>query len=171
MRNKYIFDIPIYRTTRYQFNAEIDKIVEKQLEWVLSHDPQRNPLPQDLKDRVRERVAKESGSPWQFNQIIGWLRLFLEGSRIGCHPWWVDAKRINRRMKYKRFLMQTYSDIFQADCRNKSSEEIYKVLLHNLKKLAAEKPYKKRYVDLDVFCRLGPYVDWRRLIEDHIERK
>ena len=164
MRDQYIFDIPIYRKSKDDYYTEIDYYIEKRVEWIISHDPERRPLDHEVRQRVHHSVIAESGGPWQFNQIIGWFRLFIEGNTIGCHPWWVDAKRINRRMRNKRLYLQTPSDILQARFRNESSNEIYSILLDRLVRLSEDNSYNKRYVDLNVFRRIGPFIDWHKLL-------
>ena len=44
MRNQYIFDIPIYRKTKNDFDAEIETHMAKRIEWIISHDPEQRPL-------------------------------------------------------------------------------------------------------------------------------
>jgi hypothetical protein len=164
MRDQYIFDIPIYRNSKDDFYTEIDSSFEKRVEWIISHDPERRPLDHEVRQRVHHSVIAEFGGPWQFNQIVGWLRLFVEGNTIGCHPWWVDAKRINRRMRNKRLYLQTPSDILQARFRNESPNEIYSILLERLVRLSKDNSYNNLYIDLDVFRRIGPFIDWHRLL-------
>lgn len=165
MRDQYIFDIPIYRKTEDDFNAEINILVAKRIEWIMSHDEERRPLAQEVHDRVLHSEIQKAGGPWQFNQIVGWFRLFAEGCTIGCHPWWVDAKRLSRKMQNKRMYLKTYSDILHARFSEESSTEIYIKLIERLIILAKEPKYKNRYVDLNVFYRIGPYIDWRAILE------
>lgn len=164
MRNQYIFDIPIYRKTKDDFNAEIEFEFAKHVEWMISSDPNHRPLNNETKIRVKDSIVRESGGSWQFNQIIGWLRLFREGNKIGGHIWWVD-KRINRRMRNKRLRLITYSDVLHASFPKESSSEIFNKMIERLTILAKEPKYKKRFIDLDVFCRVGPFIDWRALLD------
>ena len=170
MRDKYIFDIPVYRKSHDEFDAEIDTAMAKRVEHIISHDPQRRRPDRETHQRLHHAVIAESGGPWQFNQIVGWLRLFVEGDKIGCHPWWVDAKRLSRRMRQKRLYLQTTSDVLGVRLRNESSNEIYDILLKRLSEKAEEQPYKNRYVDLDIFRRVGPFIDWREMIDQMIAR-
>ncbi len=171
MRDQYIFDIPIYRKTKDDFNAEIETLVANRVEEIISYDPERRPLTREVRDRQFHSVIAESGGPWQFNQIVGWFRLFVEGNTIGCHPWWVEAKRLNRRMRNKRLYLQTYSDVLCARFPKESSNDIYNRLLERLTEMSKESTYKNRYVDLDVFRRIGPFIDWRGLLDRLVEQK
>ncbi len=155
MRDKYIFDIPVYRKSPGEFDAEINTAMTKRVEYITSHDPERRRLDKETHQRVYHAVIAESGGPWQYNQIVGWLRLFVEGGKIGCHPWWVDSKRLSRRMRYKRYYLQTPSDILGVHLRKESSDEIFDILLKRLSKKDKEPQYKNHYIDLDVFCGCG----------------
>lgn len=79
MRDQYVFDIPVYRSTSDEFDKEIDIYVTKRVEWIGSYSPQQRPLNQEMRDRQLHSVIAESGGLWQFNQVVGWLRLFVEG--------------------------------------------------------------------------------------------
>jgi len=170
MRDKYIFDIPVYRKSPSEFDAEINIAMARRVENIVSYDPERRQLDRETHQRLHHAVIAESGGPWQFNQIVGWLRLFVEGGKIGCHPWWVDAKRLSRRMRHKRLYLKTTSDVLGIHLRNESSHEIFDILLKRLSEKAEEPPYKNRYVDLDVFRRVGPFIDWRGMIDQMIAK-
>jgi hypothetical protein len=169
MRNQYIFDIPIYRKSINDFYNEIDAEFAEHVQWMISSDPNQRPLNKETKTRVKDSIVRKSGGPWQFNQIIGWLRLIAEGNKIGGHIWWIDAKRINRRMRNKILYLKTYSDVLQVFFPKDSSTEIFNKLLERLTAMTKESKYKKRYIDLDVFCRVGPFIDWRALLDKTCE--
>jgi len=170
MRNQYIFDVPIYRKSKYDFNAEINAEFSKHVEWMISSDPHHRPLNSETEIRIKDSIGRLYGDPWQFNQIIGWLRLFAEGYTIGGHLWWVDAQRLNRKMPNKRLKLTTYSDVLHVRFSNESSTEIFNKVCERLTAMKKESKYKKRYIDLDVFCRVGPFTDWRALLDGITEK-
>lgn len=164
MRDQYIFDIPVYRLTSDEFNSEIDIQIAKRIARLISYDSQRRPLSREIKERERHLAIAESGGPWQFNQIIGWLRLFTEGRTVGGHLWWANAKRLNRRMRHKRLYLLTTGDVLGAWFPDQSSKEIFEILLERLSDMATGRPSKNRYVDLESFRRVGPFIDWSGLL-------
>ena len=83
MQDHFIFDIPIYRKTKDDFCKEVETYVAMQIESIKSYDPENRPLDHEVHQRVYHRVVAESGGPWQFNQVVGWLRLFVKGNTIG----------------------------------------------------------------------------------------
>jgi hypothetical protein len=143
MRDQYIFDIPVYRLTSDEFDAEIELRLAKRVKWLCSYDPQRRPLSPKRKDQQLHSIIADSGGPWQFNQVIGWLRLYLS----------------------------TFSDVLGAWFPKESSSEIFATLLKRLSEMAGERPYANRYIDFDVFRRLGPVVDWRGIVDQPASKK
>lgn len=164
MRDQYVFDIPVYRKSNSEFDLETEIGVKQEVEWIVSHDPQRRPLSHETRERIMDRTIARAGGPWQFNQVVGWLRLFVEGSTIGGHLWWVDAKRLNRRMRNRRLRLLTFSDIFHQYFPTEPSNIIFSRIVQRLGEMACEPPYDRCYLDLDVFLRVGPFVDWRALM-------
>jgi hypothetical protein len=129
MRDQYIFDIPVYRSTRDEFDKETGLYAATRFKWLASYDPQRRPPTRKMQERELHSVIADSGGPWQLNQIVGWLRLFVEGSTIGCHLWWVDAKRLNRRMRKKRLYLTTSAT---SSARGSLTKAQVKYLIHCL---------------------------------------
>jgi hypothetical protein len=165
MRDYYIFDIPIYRTTSRKFYSEIDVINEKMINKILSISPNMTKLPPDDEMRIKDHIIQANCGPWQFNQIIGWLRLYIEGSGIGCHFWWVQVKKIYRCIHKKLFRMVTLSDGLGLHLtHHETSDEIYAKLCDRLNSLAREKDNRKYHFDFEVFQRIGPFIDWKSLL-------
>jgi len=54
--------------------------------------------------RLAEKSFDRDWSPWYFNQAIGWLRLYVSGKSIKAEYYFIDAKRITKFVKNKRFL-------------------------------------------------------------------
>ena len=164
--NQYIFDIPVYRTTNEKFDTEIDMLVAKRIEWIVSHDPQRRLLSRERQNRQPHTVIAESGGPWQFNQVVGWLRLYVDPSHVCGELWWVDAKRINRIMRKRRFYLTTASNVLATYFTPEyDSESIYQKTLVDIERLTSERPLKKRYLDLENFRNIGPFINWRVLLD------
>lgn len=45
-------------------------------------------------------------------------------------------------------------------------EKIYRDTLAAIEQVSKERPLKGRYVDLETFRNLGPFIDWRGLLND-----
>lgn len=102
--------------------------------------------------------------PWYFNQAIGWLRLYVFGNSIKAEYYFIDAERINKFVKNKRFLYK--GKAFELNPRNsESSTDIYKSICDKIIGLNSETPFKGRYIDLEKFDNIGPHVNWRNILE------
>lgn len=162
MRDFYIFDIPVYRTTKERYYADMDAAVEAHLK--VCFDDQGLPRSdRQTVESVTGHAREAFGGPWDFNDVVGWIRLFIEGYGVGAHLWWVDGKQIRRNMR-KRFHLTTASNCLWTDFPPPAdSPAIFKGTLEALESLSQRDKFKKRHVDLSVFQRTGPFIDWRRL--------
>lgn len=171
MRDYYIFDIPVYRCSEEQFDVDMAAAVAKRHdEFFATTGISRENAPESYKN-IEEHTRQTFGGPWNFNQVVGWLRLFAEPSHVGGHLWWVDKKRIQRVMREKRFILITSSDVLgNYFTPEDDSDEIYRGTLEDIKRLSRQSPLKDRYVNLGTFLNIGPYIDWRSLLNSISER-
>lgn len=164
MRAHYIFDIPVYLCTLERYYRDQDVFIEKHVRSVFEDcGLSRTSAPDTLK-RVEAYARTAFGGPWNFNHIVGWVRLFIEGYAVGGHLWWVDARRLSRNMR-KTFYLTTSSNSLSTYFRYPTSSHIiFGQTLESLEKLAKRKPLKGRYMDLSEFRRIGQFVDWHSLL-------
>lgn len=166
----YFFDLPIYRCQEERHYAEAERAATKSQDWLAaSGAPPPEQAPQSYED-IASRTRSDFG-PWTFNQVIGWLRLYARSSHIGAHLWWVDAKQVRRKMRHKRFLLTTPSNVLPTYFTPKDdSQMIYRSLLEHLERLMDETPIKGRYLELTVLRNLGPSINWAELLKRSEER-
>ena len=115
---------------------------------------------------AEEHFKRTYGGPWNFNQIVGWIRLYIEGSHVGGHLWWVDAKRLRRNMSNRTFYLTTPSNILATHFRaGDDSDKIYRETLADIQRLSKETPLNGHYVDIETFRNIGPFINWRELLK------
>jgi hypothetical protein len=92
--------------------------------------------------------------------------LFIDFGRnvIKAEYWRIENKRIPRIQAKKKFSWRPGNAIEVWFSENSTSDEIYSELLDRLKALQKEDHFKKRYVDLSSFREIGPFVNWRALL-------
>jgi hypothetical protein len=171
MRDYYIFDIPVYRLPKDKYYKDRDEATTRHLRKVfpgVEFPPEKYP---GHCQTLEQEFHKAFGGPWDFNQVVGWLKLYAEGSAIGAHLWWVaEAKRLQSRMR-KTFYLTTSSNKlatwFQPEDK---SDTIFAETLTQIEALAKERPLKRRYVDLDAFRNVGRFIDWRGLMDAAAKR-
>ena len=170
MKDYYIFDIPVYVCEKVKYYAEMDKYRENHFkELQVRRDLADLPREMSRTDMIDEEqcVRSEFGGPWNFNNVIGWIRLYATTSTIGGNLWRVEGKRLRRKMKSKSFWEVGGSNILPTFfAPNVESKQIYSETLQAIKDISKENNFlKKRSVDLENFRNLGPFIDWRKLMD------
>jgi hypothetical protein len=164
----FFFDIPIYRLRKEKYYAERESYIEKQM---YGTDPEEVALRKAFYERnrdnailFRDHLEKIYGGPWDFNEIIGYIRLHFLGSQIRGELWTVSKKRLVRT-RQKLFLYKTQKVVPEKDILlPASNEEIYRIICEYLED--AKKQLKGRFIDTSTFERLGRYIDWNGLKND-----
>lgn len=92
--------------------------------------------------------------PWIFNQIIGWLRLYVIGTSIKAEYYIIKDKQFSCQGK-----------AFELNPKNSdSSTNIYENIRNKIMKINSKRPFKGHYIDLEKFSYIGPYVNWRAIL-------
>lgn len=161
MMQNHFFDIPVYRLKEEQYYAERDAYIQSTMYPSPMHKQflDRNP---EHKIRNQAYFEKKFGGAWCYNEIIGWIELYLLGSQIRGEFWQVDVKRIVRSRK-KTFEWQTHKLAPEIEIPYKAKNtEIFDLINKYL--LNCQKELKNRYLDTGKFSILGPHIDWRSLL-------
>lgn len=162
---RYILDIPVYRIGRDAIDQQFANAIDQRCNEL---DPSEYQTQQEFEShqaRIRDQLAESLHLPWQFNQVVGWLRLYAAPSRIGAEHWFVTAKRLSANLRKKRFLLSGGSDALQASYLNQNSSEIFFDLIDRLQRYPLENSGKSLVLDLSTLQEIGPFVDWRALID------
>jgi hypothetical protein len=164
MRNFYVFDIPVYLCDKSSYDAKMDKAVEECLTDTFEARGLARTTDIEQLIRIRERARVNFGGRWQYNQIVGWIRLFIEGGGVGGHLWWVNTNLLRRKMR-RTFEFRTASNALATWLPDDAdSGLIFKRTLEAVEGLSKVPEFKGRYIDLSVFRRVGPFIDWRGLM-------
>jgi hypothetical protein len=159
---KYFFEIGIYRCTEDQYGAELGIATEKHIQWLWGRTGIAPDPTSDSYKRTEQYAWKKCGGPWLYNQAIGWLRLYVLGPRIGADLFFTE-KRIQHNVKTKEFRYSGKAfELFFG--RDATSEKIHEKIRVTLMELSADRRLRKRYVDVEPFDNIAPYIPWRRLI-------
>jgi hypothetical protein len=166
----YFFEIPIYRVSQEQYGKEIESEKEKLLGPIrdlwkrLSSKPVEE---SEAYQQVWNNFDRDHGTHlWRYNQAIGWLRLFTSDHyHIRADYYWV-MERISKNLKNKHFRYCFEVKTFQIDILPAmTSNDIYILVKQHIEELKRNEPFKKYYVDLEIFQNIGPCIDWRALLD------
>jgi hypothetical protein len=177
-----LFEIAIYRIDQESWSRTAQERIEISVQATLD-SWSRSGIEPDADARKRaERMARFAERPveWEYNEIISWVRLVWDGPGpvIKGYAWQVGhsgydgsfapRKRYQRGFKPHPFVggdpfMKVIENWFNDDLSN---HEIYDRLRGSLIELVALKggDFPGRFIDLQSFDTLGPYIDWRTLI-------
>jgi hypothetical protein len=105
---------------------------------------------------------KQLWTSWFYNEIIGWIQLYVCWGEIMGDLRDIEGKRprigSTRVFRYK-------GDWFKLKPQKESSSpDIFQQLLAHLHEIEKEKRFKRRHFDFAALNEIGPYVDWRRLV-------
>ena len=155
--NQFFFEIPIYRCSPDQFVVET---ANEKSRWL-------NPI-EGLKTASPENYAfserwydNHNRYPWDFNEIVGYLRLYALGDQIRGELWFMKAKRIRRGTKQK---LHWLGKAFELTCLpTESNAEIGKRVLDRVQAVGLEAPCEGRYIDVHCLNNVASALDWRAL--------
>jgi hypothetical protein len=159
VQQRYFLDVPIYRISEKEFRNSYDRYcasVAKRFNWP-------PPLTPDVEAHRDELLRCKFGAPWQFNQIVGWARLYVLGTQIRADLWLYSAKHYVANPQRKRFkwvgkLLEIDAGSFDSGIALVSS--LRKRLVHEVSQL-----HTGVFIpDLEVFDNIVVCIDWRKLL-------
>ena len=156
--HNYFIEIPLYRIPYDNYNNELSQKTQ---------DIYDSNYPINIENYHISELEKDNCAPWQYNQVIGWVRLFFLGNQFKGELWLHNAKRYTRKMKNKRF--EYSNNVIGAEIpTDLANKEIAKLIMTELKSFGDNFHNKKRYLDISQFQRIACYIDWKSLINQAI---
>lgn len=160
---KPICDIPLYRCSAKQFAQDLRDAVTAAKEDLrirsLGVTEAQAPRVYGLMER---HISDEYGE-WSYNQVIGWLRLWVAARQIGGQLFYVDKKRIDKVLRKKRF--EGHGHVFVISVSPaETSSQVADRLFAALKDLSSDKRFTGRYLHLETLSNISPFLDWRQLV-------
>jgi hypothetical protein len=161
------FEIAVYRKSPGELDKEYEARLKRE---VLRLEPRLASNDIDYKQTeafrfVRSRSWEENGTPYPYNQIVGWVVIVVKHDQILAEYYKVADSKLTRHSGRHpvRWQGKTFAIYLTGKETNK---RIVRRLLEELRLLSEESPFKGRYVDTRAFERLSPYVDWRRMMRE-----
>ena len=158
-----LIDIPIYWCAEDSFLMKYRKgLTECLVEFEKSAG---SPIAETLRNALTDRYQRNYIAPWEFNQVVGWLRIYRLGSQLRGELWYMSAKRPGRQLTKKHF--SEHGKVFELPTfRGQSSTEVFESLSEAVSEF--ERSWPKFVVDRRQFDVLGPSIDWQRLISEGV---
>jgi hypothetical protein len=99
-----------------------------------------------------------------YNQVVGWLQVFALPQLLKGYLWWTTARRVPIRPRMD--FQPDPEKVWELQCWNhQSSDEVFRQIRAEITALKRSHPIRGRYIDTEAFDTLGPFVDWRTLLQ------
>lgn len=159
MLEPYYFEIPIYRCDRETHTKEMEI---KESEYGVEEFKEVAPI--SYQNRINY-FHRDVWYPWRFNEIVGWICLYIMGNQIRGEYYFITSQRIGKEIRKKRFLY--YGKVFEKSLpSNLPSNEIFQLIIGEIERVNKnDKPFKGRHIDLKAFRTIGEFVDWKLLVD------
>jgi len=161
---RYFFELSVYRVSESAYYSEFDRHLERFWdETERMHGRTRQELfPDDQRALIQEQQLREFGGSWRYNQVVGWVRLFVLGSQIRGECWMVTAERLMRRGRREyRYPGQA----FTLNCsRRMSANQIRDAVFVELAGFQKECRNGRCVLDLSSFENAARYMNWRGML-------
>jgi len=158
MTEPIFFEIPVYLRS---FAAHTSDMQTQEAEITQATD--RDLYPETFQ-AIYNNFHSEIWYPWKYNEIVGYLNLYILGSQFRADIWLITNRRINKGIIKKKF-KYVGKTLEKPLPRCKSSEQIFSFILEELMTLNKKKEYKSFAFDLKTFKVVGIYINWIELID------
>jgi hypothetical protein len=159
MRDSKLFEIAVYRCTQDRREKEMQKKKENYIKKIFCNI-EKNPY---TFKNVINHFDRNIWFPWRYNEVFAWLCLYQFGTQIraDCYIKENILKRTNQKPKKYEYLDMVF-EVHTSP--SDSSEQIFHKIRNELKSFKKRWPFKKRFIDLEVFDCIGPHINWHDLI-------
>lgn len=158
MVDPYYFEIPVYRCDLETHTKEM-KVKEEGFEI----DEYKLTAPESYRNLLNH-FHRVIWYPWKYNEIIGWVCLYILGNQIRADYYFITSQRIGKGIRKKKFVHSGKAFEHSLE-RRLSSNEILKEILIKLDGLNKEAPFKNRYIDIESFKIIGEFLAWEKLVD------
>ncbi|APX14877.1 hypothetical protein BWR17_02780 [Phaeobacter inhibens] len=154
---KYFFDLPVYRIGKEQYYQWKDRKIEEHLS---SWKELGMEVPEHVRLQADEHLYKKYG-PWDFNEIIGYIRLHFLGSQVRGEYFSAEKKR-NSAGRTKVFTYQTHKLAAEVNLwfgTPPTNAQIWEGIQSYIDRCQKEL-VRGRVIDASKLLALGPHIDW-----------
>ena len=157
----YFMVLPVYRISEEIYYSELNSHIEKQVkiaDFVQDEDS-------DIRRSFDQHLRSTYGGAWEFNEIIGFIKLYFFGSQIRGEYWATKAKRMTKTRK-KEYEYKTHKLYMELSIRGKTNESILATVKEYI--LGCKRELNRRcHIDLREFESLAPHINWVNLYESN----
>lgn len=163
MLGRLTFEMAVYRKSPDKLVEDLEKTYVNKL---LAINPSTDLT--NYKDRPAfQYFWEEQGNPYSYNQVVGWLTLWVRKDSILGEYFKVTAKRLTHNCKKHPF--EWKGEAFNFPILDKdANSDLIKRIKQELHQLSNNGVFKGRFIDTMAFDNLAPYIDWRKMIDEAV---
>lgn len=156
--DEYFLIIPVYRVSKEQYYLDLKNDYEKSIPktWNEGFIKDHPNIIQGFKENHRSVY----GGDWEFNEIVGYIKLHFLGTQIRGEYWaTIPKKKVKTRRK--QFEYKTHKLAAEIEIRDFTQEGITKAVDEYINR--CKKEIKNRHLDLREFEKLKAHINWPSL--------
>jgi len=164
--NVYFLEISVYRLSYENYSIEMNKYLEKRgsprkqvtiNEILKEATGDLSTLERFDKDIMKINIQAFGGG-WRYNEIIGYLRFYQDGSKIKVEYWQHNSQRI-RRTRKKYFIRKSYN-IAEKIIKDKNESKEINQAIHHCLKTSMKALNNRFHFDTENFNLMSSHTDW-----------
>ena len=166
MNHAYFYDLPVYRLERESYYAQRDSHVDAVVyqvgtsaESFLREQERTDP---QAHVGIRSHLELAYGGCWEFNEVIGYIRLHFLGTQVRGE-YFSSAKKRLVRTRNRTLLWRTWKLVPEVEIENPdNSASVLEAIRDYIARCKLHLP--RRYIDDEQFEVLAPHVNWSALL-------
>jgi len=160
--DEYFLTIPIYRLKEDKYYSDMEIAFEKSISnsWDQSFIESNPGLVRDCKSSQHTRY----GGGWEYNEIVGYIKLHFLGTQVRGEYWGTIPKR-KVKTRRKQFEYKAHKLAAEVGIREKNSEGILNAVEEYIERCKRE--VKNRHLDLREFDNIKNHIDWVSLYSEN----
>jgi hypothetical protein len=160
-----LYDLPIYRLSRKKYDQDMQARLKRAVEpW---RQATGNEPPREVVDWTSQRQHEAFG-PWEFNEIIGYIRIYVLGSQVRGEHFSAEKARnpLGRRRVFVLKSLKLASEVEIGDFgRAFSSNDVWEAIQKYI--VRCQKELRNgRLIDDKLLRAIGPHTDWIAVINN-----
>jgi len=163
---RLVIEIPVYRTTEINFNEEVDKEVKRiSIDELFFNENSGEAIYKQKYFEHKNKLRQIKYYPWNYNEIVGWIGIFFLFQQIRAEIYMRDSKRIRKGGKKKIVWIGKLFEIPLIGDEN--SQEIFELIQIQIEEEKKSSLLKNRFIDLSKFEKVGPHINWLKLMKEN----
>ena len=166
--NTDILTLPVYRLSREKYHKQREKYVNDNMyrgsTGHIKFQKEFHAKNPDIKHQFESHLINKFGGCWEFNEVIGFIKLQFLGTQVRGEYFEIKAKRITRtRKKIFEYITHKLAPELEIK-RGANNQEIFGVVKDYVSDCYKELP-EGRFIEDEQLKSIGPFINWRALLE------